>query len=109
MQPLTGGAAGVLFGADTAWGLVTAAADLAGALAEAARPASFSVGDGGTLTPVRPGDPAALLDWDPAGGWTLLLPPDHPQQAFVDLYLPICGASSARPITVGHLGQSLDG
>ena len=109
MQPLTGGAAGVLLGADAAWGLVMAAADLAGALAAAARPASFSVGDGGTLTPARPGDPAALLDWDPARGWTLQLPPEHPQQAFVDLYLPICGASSAMPITVGHLGQSLDG
>jgi len=25
------------------------------------------------------------------------------------LYLPICGASRTRPITIGHLGQSLDG
>ena len=109
MQPLTGGAAGVLLGADAAWGLVVAAADLAGALTAAARPASFSVGEGGTLTPVRPGDPAAVLAWDPARGWALDLPRDHPHQAFVDLYLPICGASRARPITVGHLGQSLDG
>jgi diaminohydroxyphosphoribosylaminopyrimidine deaminase/5-amino-6-(5-phosphoribosylamino)uracil reductase len=27
----------------------------------------------------------------------------------LDLYLPICGASAERPITVGHLGQSIDG
>ena len=27
----------------------------------------------------------------------------------IDLYLPICSATSARPMTVGHLGQSLDG
>jgi riboflavin-specific deaminase-like protein len=26
-----------------------------------------------------------------------------------DLYLPLCRATSATPITVGHLGQSLDG
>jgi riboflavin-specific deaminase-like protein len=27
----------------------------------------------------------------------------------IDLYLPICSATQANPITVGHLGQSLDG
>jgi riboflavin-specific deaminase-like protein len=50
-----------------------------------------------------------LLAWNPDAGFTLLLPPDHPQHAFIDLYLPICGASRTRPMTVGHLGQSLDG
>ena len=29
--------------------------------------------------------------------------------AMVDLYLPICSATPAKPITVGHLGESLDG
>ena len=29
--------------------------------------------------------------------------------ALIDLYLPICSATRAHPITVGHLGQSLDG
>ena len=43
----------------------------------------------------------------PAG--TLVLPPDDPRHALIDLYLPICSATVARPITVGHLGQSLDG
>jgi riboflavin-specific deaminase-like protein len=109
MQPLTGDAAGVLLGADAAWGLVIAAADLAGALTAAARPAWFSVGDGGTLTPVPAGDAVAVLAWDPVSGWSALLPHDHPQRAFVDLYLPLCSASAARPMTVGHLGQSLDG
>ena len=37
------------------------------------------------------------------------LAPDDPRAAFVDLYLPLLNATSARPITVGHLGQSLDG
>jgi len=27
----------------------------------------------------------------------------------IDLYLPICSATDAQPITIGHLGQSLDG
>jgi diaminohydroxyphosphoribosylaminopyrimidine deaminase / 5-amino-6-(5-phosphoribosylamino)uracil reductase len=42
-------------------------------------------------------------------GWDHEIPPDDPQRALVDLYLPICNATAARPITVGHLGQSLDG
>jgi diaminohydroxyphosphoribosylaminopyrimidine deaminase/5-amino-6-(5-phosphoribosylamino)uracil reductase len=37
------------------------------------------------------------------------LPPADPRAPAIDLYLPICSATSARPITVGHLGQSLDG
>ena len=109
MQPLAGGAARMLVGAEAAWSLVMGAADLAGAMTAAGRPATFSVGDDLQLTPVPPDDPSALLAWHPGRGWTPLLPSDHPQHAFVDLYLPICGATSTNPITVGHLGQSLDG
>lgn len=47
-------------------------------------------------------DPASLAR---AGQW----PVDDPQRALIDLYLPICAASAARPMSVGHLGQSLDG
>src|SRR6266404_4253948 len=36
-------------------------------------------------------------------------PADAAERSLVDLYLPICAATAARPITVGHLGQSLDG
>ena len=86
-----------------------AAAELAGTLTAAARSATFSVGDDVQLTPAPPGDPSAVLAWHPGRGWTLLLPPDHPQHAFLDLYLPICGATSTAPMTIGHLGQSLDG
>src|SRR6185436_8034662 len=98
MQPRTGGAAGVVVGAEAAWRLVMAAADLAGTMTAASRPATFSVGDDGGLVPVRPGDPAALLAWNPGRGWTLLLPADHPQHAFIDLYLPICAATSTSPM-----------
>src|SRR5262245_26548736 len=37
------------------------------------------------------------------------LPADDPRRAVLDLYLPICSATAEHPITVGHLGQSLDG
>jgi len=37
------------------------------------------------------------------------IPSDDPRHSVLDLYLPICSATAARPMTVGHLGQSLDG
>ena len=55
------------------------------------------------------GHPAASLVWQPGTGWQSCLPPNDAAGALLDLYLPICSATAARPITVGHLGQSLDG
>jgi riboflavin-specific deaminase-like protein len=54
-------------------------------------------------------DPDAIISWRPDVGWENRLPPDDPRSAFLDLYLPICSATAVRPVTVGHLGQSLDG
>jgi riboflavin-specific deaminase-like protein len=45
----------------------------------------------------------------PGAGWQSTLPASAPQAALVDLYLPICAGTATRPLTVGHLGQSLDG
>jgi diaminohydroxyphosphoribosylaminopyrimidine deaminase / 5-amino-6-(5-phosphoribosylamino)uracil reductase len=59
-------------------------------------------GDGGQ-------DTAGTIAWSPATGWTCVLPDDDPRRALIDLYLPMCNATAARPITVAHLGQSLDG
>jgi riboflavin-specific deaminase-like protein len=50
-----------------------------------------------------------LLTWQPRAGWQPNLPADDPRLAFIQLYLPVCSATPSRPITVGHLGQSLDG
>jgi riboflavin-specific deaminase-like protein len=94
---------------DSAWGLVTAAARAAGRAADAAQAAVFALTDAGQLHRVMSGDPGALLAWRPEGVWEALLPPDDPRRPFLDLYLPICSATTARPITVGHVGQSLDG
>ena len=54
-------------------------------------------------------DAEAIISWRPEVGWENRLPPDDPRSAFLDLYLPICSATGAHPVTVGHLGQSLDG
>ena len=51
----------------------------------------------------------AVLAWHPGIGWESRLAVDDPRSELLSLYLPICSATSARPLTMGHLGQSLDG
>jgi diaminohydroxyphosphoribosylaminopyrimidine deaminase/5-amino-6-(5-phosphoribosylamino)uracil reductase len=89
-----------------AWSIVQAAARVASRLAAAGDAVAFTLADNDELRPVRPGDPDAVVAWSAEAGWQAALPADDPRYALVDLYLPIC---TAQPITVGHLGQSLDG
>jgi diaminohydroxyphosphoribosylaminopyrimidine deaminase/5-amino-6-(5-phosphoribosylamino)uracil reductase len=95
---------------DEAWTIVRAAADLADRLVELDDTAAFAAD--GTTTPLR-AVPAshrdAALVWRPSSGWELTLPATDARHALIDLYLPICSATVRRPVTVGHLGQSLDG
>ena len=70
---------------------------------------ALALGADGCLRTVAPGHPDAVVAWRPDHGFTLVLPADDPRHAMIDLYLPICSATHAHPITVGHLGQSLDG
>jgi len=50
------------------------------------------------------------LLWQPhSGQWLCQLPHDDPRRPMLDLYLPLCGASAERPLTIAHVGQSLDG
>ena len=51
----------------------------------------------------------AGLAWQPGSGWQCVLPDQDERKPLIDLYLPLCSATAAHPITVGHLGQSLDG
>ena len=94
--------------AGDAWTLLRALADHAGEAAAADQARTFAM-DGGVLRGVGPDDREAVVRWVPAAGWQLALPPSHADAALIDLYLPICAGSAARPLTVGHLGQSLDG
>ena len=89
-----------------AWSVVLAAARQAPRLAEAAEAATFTLVDNAELQLVGKGHPDAVIAWHPDAGWQSVLPADDPRYALIDLYLPIC---TAQPITVGHLGQSLDG
>ena len=77
---------------DSAWSLLQAASAAAEAHERAGAVAEFDA-----------------LTWHPGIGWVSRLPVNDPRAALVDLYLPICSATTASPLTVGHLGQSLDG
>ena len=94
---------------DSSWRIVRAAADAAARLTEATQPAAFATDGDGNLRPVAIGDPASILIWRPGAGWQSILPLTDPRAPLIDLYAPVCSATAARPITLGHLGQSLDG
>jgi riboflavin-specific deaminase-like protein len=114
-DPLDGGDAV----ADLAWSIALDAARHADRLADAHQTATFAIESGapsaeadarrGELRSVAVQDPDVALVWHPEVGWELVLSPDDPRYALIDLYLPICSATRTHPITVGHLGQSLDG
>jgi len=93
----------------SSWRIVQAAADAAARLTEATQPAAFAIGDDGRLRPVAIGDRNSILMWRPGAGWQATLPAGDPRSPLIDLYIPVCSATAALPITIGHLGQSLDG
>jgi len=93
---------------DEAWAIALAAARTAEQASASNRPTSFAIDDG-SLEPVPTGHLQAVIAWQAPVGWTVLLARDDPRHDLLDLYLPICSATSRRPIVVGHLGQSLDG
>ena len=89
--------------------LVLAAAQANRAGIDRTQPKPYAIDDSGRLTPVTEGDSRALLDWIPGKGWISCLPPEDPRTPLLDLYLPIASGHTDAPLTVGHLGQSLDG
>jgi riboflavin-specific deaminase-like protein len=94
--------------ADAAWHLVRVAADAAQQLDRDSVAGCFAL-NGADMSAVPPDHPEAVLAWQPDVGWRSLLDDDDPRNGLLGLYLPICSATASRPITVGHLGQSLDG
>lgn len=96
----------------TAWTLVRALAREAAAAAATGVNAAFTFTAADALVRVAPGDARAVVSWRTGHGWELLPPSaDAPEldRALVNLYLPVCSATPERPITLGHMGQSLDG
>jgi riboflavin-specific deaminase-like protein len=91
----------------SAWRLLRAAAGHTDTVRRHAQPAAFRLSPDGTAL-VSAGDGAELA-WEPATAWSVRLPAGDARAPMLDLYLPVLNASPERPITVGHLGQSLDG
>ena len=94
---------------DHAWSLLRAASALADGLDRRGRFEVFGEDESEGVRPLPADGPAAVLAWRPGAGWESRLAPDDARSELLNLYLPICSATSARPLTVGHLGQSLDG
>lgn len=94
---------------DVAWRIVRAAARHAKRLTHTDVPATFALTDDDELRPAPAGGPDTVLAWRPGDGWQQTVPLDDPRRAFIDLYLPVSSATADRPVTIGHLGQSLDG
>lgn len=91
-----------------AWAIAHAAARAIGTF-DAEVPGRFALGSEAGLQRVAPHGAGAVLAWNPASGWESALAQDDPNRDLLELYLPISSATAARPITIGHLGQSLDG
>jgi riboflavin-specific deaminase-like protein len=88
---------------------VLATSRIAASAERSGTPRAFAVAPDGDLTAASAGDADAVVAWNPDSGWEALLALDDPRRALLDLYLPITSATAMRPLTVGHLGQSLDG
>jgi riboflavin-specific deaminase-like protein len=95
--------------ADAAWSILLAAAALSETLERAGRLTTFGIDRQAELRPVDANIPDAALVWAPGTGWQSRLPLGDGRAELLNLYLPISSATSSRPLTVGHLGQSLDG
>jgi riboflavin-specific deaminase-like protein len=89
--------------------MLQAASVLAEGLEREGRVRAFREDEAEGLRPLAGNGRDAALVWLPGLGWESRLLADDPRSELVSLYLPICSATSARPLTVGHLGQSLDG
>ncbi|MDR1989691.1 MAG: RibD family protein, partial [Acidobacteriaceae bacterium] len=93
---------------EAAWHISVACAHSSRTLATTRARAAFAI-TLDTLRPVDWDDREAVVAWEPSIGWIPRVPRDDPRFPVLDLYLPICSATDAHPLTIGHLGQSLDG
>ena len=94
---------------DSAWNIVLAASAMADRLEQQGRASGFGLDEDAQLQPLPVDHSDAVIVWEPGAGWKSRLPPADARSAPLDLYLPICSGTAGHPVTVGHLGQSLDG
>lgn len=92
-----------------AWSALLAARRLArqGVLGEG--PAAFAAHPVTGLRPEADAAPEALIAWSPGSGWALGSAARGQVRGLLELYLPLLPGCPEEPLTLGHLGQSLDG
>jgi riboflavin-specific deaminase-like protein len=89
---------------DWAWALLIAASRHARSATTAE--GHFTLGADGALAAVPAATSEATLEFRRDGRWVVVRRLPAELGALLDLYLPLCGRP---PLTVGHLGQSIDG
>lgn len=94
---------------DSAWATVLAATALARRSELPYTSQTYALDSDGNLHPAQAHDPSALVVWDPGHGWQPVRGLTADIHNLLDLYLPLCSAGTENTLTVGHLGQSLDG
>jgi riboflavin-specific deaminase-like protein len=91
------------------WAAVLTAARWTRDSASPQAPCTFAADPADGLHAVAETSPEGLLQRHPSLGWITCASAPSVAKAFLDLYLPLCNASAQDPLTVAHLGQSLDG
>jgi diaminohydroxyphosphoribosylaminopyrimidine deaminase / 5-amino-6-(5-phosphoribosylamino)uracil reductase len=69
---------------------------------------AIGIGAGGVRLPPGRADARAWLVSGPAG-WSVTPSAPAAARTLLDLYAPVCAPAGERPLTIAHLGQSLDG
>ena len=70
--------------------------------------AAVRIGAGGVRLPPGRAEAHAWLASAPTG-WSVAATAPPAVRALLDLYAPVCAPAAERPLTIAHLGQSLDG
>ncbi len=94
---------------DQVWRLLLALRRHVRESAELPQGLGLSLDPDGQPVVTRAADPLALVGAASDGAWFARSPVSAAGAELLDLYLPMAFASPARPLTVAHLGQSLDG
>ncbi len=92
-----------------AWSAILAALRLAGMGHLPEIPSAFAADAAAGLRPVALTAAQALVAWSPEAGWAVAKAAHSDVRSVLDLYLPLLPRYPGQSITLGHLGQSLDG
>ena len=92
-----------------AWSALLAAHRLARMSRLPEIPSAFAADAGAGLRPVAANATQALIAWSPAAGWAVASAAQGDARSVLDLFVPLLPRYPGEPLTLGHLGQSLDG